>query len=74
MPGKAKSGNGSASDEADQTGTYVYDAELGRVVKVSGRVPGLSKGSNGFSGEAPGGGGCGREECGGGTCMGGGLD
>ncbi len=62
------------SPPSGATGTYAYDAESGRVVKVSGRVPGLSKSSAGdsnfpASGEgAPGG--CGRGECAGGACMG----
>ncbi len=62
------------SSSSGTTGTYVYDAELGRVVKVSGRVPGLAKSSTGDSDfpssndGAPGG--CGRGECAGGACMG----
>ncbi len=54
------------------TGTYVYDAALGRMVKVSGRVPGLAKGSadGGFSPESGQAGPCGRTECAGGACMG----
>jgi hypothetical protein len=62
------------SPSSGATGTYVYDAELGRVVKVSGRVPGLSKSSEGSadvsSSDDGGPGGCGRGECAGGACMG----
>lgn len=35
------------------TGRYVYDKKLGKVVKVSGDIPGLKKGG---SSEPPGGG------------------
>lgn len=35
------------------TGVYRYDKELGRVVKVSSRVPGLSKAGNPAPWEAP---------------------
>ncbi|MBI4060578.1 MAG: hypothetical protein HY403_04040 [Elusimicrobia bacterium] len=52
-----------ASDEA--SGTYKYDRALGRMVKVSGRVPGLRKGGRGGSAPEPP---CGRGACGGGRC------
>lgn len=48
-------------------GTYVYDKELGKVVKVSDRIPRVSskKGrSTAKSSESP----CGRSVCGGGGC------
>jgi hypothetical protein len=32
------------------TGRYVYDAALGRVVKISDQVPGLKKGPSSFEG------------------------
>lgn len=35
-----------------KTGKYVYDAKLGKVVKVSDEVPGLKKGS-GAQGSCP---------------------
>ena len=47
-----------AAEEA--TGTYKFDRELGRMVKVSARVPGLKKG-----GSAPEMGPCGRPRGGG---------
>ncbi len=35
------------------TGKYVYDAKLGKVVKVSDQVPGLKKGSAGAGDSCP---------------------
>lgn len=52
------------------TGTYKYDPKLGRVVKVSDRVPGLKKSGGGSSDPGAEVGPCGRSECGGGTCAG----
>jgi hypothetical protein len=47
-------------------GTYVFDPKLGKVVKKSDRIPGVSgkKGSPAPSGPSPRSGGC----CGGGRC------
>ncbi|MDD5655957.1 MAG: hypothetical protein PHF00_01725 [Elusimicrobia bacterium] len=40
-----------ASDtDKKATGTYRYDKKLGKVVKVSDQVPGLSKGDGDFGG------------------------
>lgn len=52
-----------APDEA--TGTYKFDRKLGRMVKVSDRVPGLRRGS---SAAEPGPCGRPRSACGGGAC------
>jgi len=53
----------------NKTGRYVYDAKLGKVVKVSDDIPGLNKGG------APEGGACplnpGGHKCGGGCGCGG---
>ncbi|MDE1976752.1 MAG: hypothetical protein KGL04_11240 [Elusimicrobia bacterium] len=58
--------------ESEVTGTYVYDAELGKVVKVSGRVPKVaSHGGGSPTGDV---GPCGRSACAGGRCAGGGGD
>lgn len=60
------------------TGSYVYDPKLGKVVKVSDRVPGVSsKGGKDFPCGADSSGGdlpCGQGECGGGSCGMGGFD
>jgi len=43
----------------DTTGTYVYDQRLGKLVKVSSRVPKVSsKGQGGGLDDMPSGGGC----------------
>ena len=57
---KRKAATSKAS--AETTGTYVYSRELGAVVKVSDRVPGLSKkaGPGPMPGPACNPGGCGR--------------
>ncbi len=54
----------------NKTGRYVYDARLGKVVKVSDDIPGLKKGASAADGCGCGtdSGGCG---CGGGCCCGG---
>ena len=49
-------------------GTYVYDQKLGKVVKVSDRVPKVASKSSKLSMEV---GPCGRSACGGGRCAGG---
>lgn len=50
------------------TGTYVYDKKLNKVVKISDRIPKISsreaKEDSDFSESSP----CGREECSEGTC------
>lgn len=53
-------------------GTYVYDPESARVVKVSSRIPGISSRSGGAGEDMPSGeaGPCGRTECSGGACAG----
>ena len=71
------------TNEADQApavrpksvaGTYVYDPELDRIVKVSNRIPGVAAkanrglGEGGNEGEFGGESGCNRTECGGGSC------
>jgi hypothetical protein len=50
--------------EEDTTGTYVFDKTLGKVVKVSGRIPSVSsKGKGGdFSADTP------MPPCGQGSC------
>lgn len=48
------------------TGTYVYDKKLGKVVKVSDRVPKAASKKGGAS--APETGPCGRSACAGGRC------
>ena len=56
----------------DSTGTYVYDKELGKVVKKSDRVPGVSSKGGGGGFDMPSGGGC--EGCpSGGSCGMGGM-
>ena len=57
---------GPAPGDQSAAGTYVYDEVLGKVVKVSDRIPGVS--ANGRGGQAADAGPCGRTECGGGTC------
>lgn len=47
-------------------GTYVYDKETSRVVKISDRIPGLSRG--GRRKASPEAGPCGRQACAGGAC------
>lgn len=49
-------------------GTYVYDKELGKVVKVSDRIPGVSGRGRRKGASAEGVGPCGRQACGGGRC------
>ncbi len=62
-----------AKDAASEaTGTYVYDAALGKVIKISGRVPKVA--SHGGSSPAEDVGPCGRSACAGGRCAGGGGD
>lgn len=60
---KIKPGSGD-----DIAGTYVYDKELGKVVKVSDRIPGVSskkgRGSPKSSSGPCGGGPCGSGACG----------
>jgi hypothetical protein len=53
-----------ASPSGSIGGTYVYDKELGRLVKISDRVPKVA--SKGRSG--PQAGPCGPSACGGGRC------
>ena len=48
-------------------GTYVYNERLGKVVKVSDRVPKVASKGKGRSSEASP---CGRSVCGGGRCAG----
>ena len=49
-----KSKKSAPQGKEDVTGTYVYDKETGRVVKVSNDVPGVSsRGAKSSSGEAP---------------------
>ncbi|MBI5239246.1 MAG: hypothetical protein HY926_02130 [Elusimicrobia bacterium] len=59
----------------DSTGTYVYDKELGKVVKKSSRVPKVSSKAGGGGFEMPSGGeGGGCEGCpSGGSCGMGGM-
>jgi hypothetical protein len=38
---------------AKNTGKYVYDAKLGKVVKVSDDIPGLKKGGSAEGGTCP---------------------
>lgn len=51
-------------------GTYVYDKELGRVVKISDRVPKVASKGRGGARSSPEVGPCGRprSSCGGGRC------
>ena len=60
--------------ENESTGTYAFDKELGKVVKVSTRIPSVSsKGKDGFSSDDAPSLPCGRDSCSGGGCgMGGG--
>ncbi|HVA67648.1 MAG TPA: hypothetical protein VNK24_12130 [Elusimicrobiota bacterium] len=51
------------------TGTYIYDAELGKIVKVSDRVPKVA--SHGGASISQDVGPCGRSACAGGRCAGG---
>ena len=71
MTKKKHSQTDSKSDES--TGTYVYDKTLGKVVKVSSKVPGVSsKGKDGGFDGMPSGSGC--EGCpSGGSCGMGGM-
>jgi hypothetical protein len=51
---KKKKGTPNRPADDGNTGTYRFDKELGKVVKVSDKVPGLSKGGADFSGaDAP---------------------
>jgi hypothetical protein len=50
-------------------GTYVFDPKLGKVVKKSDRIPGVS-GRKASPAPASSGGMCGRPQCGGGRCAG----
>lgn len=63
--GRKDSGRRSQGSESN-AGTYVFDKESGKVVKVSDRIPGVSgrkgKGSPGSPGP------CGRGACGRGLC------
>ena len=74
MPNVAKSrarkpaNGGDLSAAAEATGTYVYDPALGKIVKVSGRVPKIA--SHGKNVSADDAGPCGRSECAGGSCAG----
>ncbi len=52
-----------------KTGRYVYDARLGKVVKISDDIPGLKKGGRTESGTCPMNGG--GHSCGGGCGCGG---
>lgn len=47
------------------SGKYRFDRKLGRLVKVSDRIPGVSARGESAGAEA---GPCGRTECGGGSC------
>ncbi len=61
--------------QEDSTGTYVYDKKLGKVVKVSQRIPSISaKGTGGDFSDDMGSPPCGNDACpSAGTCgMGGG--
>jgi len=52
-------------DREKPTGTYVYDKEQNKVIKISDRIPGVSAKKEGSAGpELP----CGQSECSGGPC------
>jgi hypothetical protein len=60
--------NPAASESAESpTGVYKYDRALGRMVKISDRVPGRKRRQGSPAPEA---GPCGRSACGGGRCAG----
>ena len=64
MPTKtARRKKGAAEESAG--GRYIFDKELGKVVKVSAKVPQVASRGRGAS-PAPGP--CGRNACGGGRC------
>jgi hypothetical protein len=71
MTKKSHPQNDSKTD--DTTGTYIFDKNLGKVVKVSSKVPGVSaKGKGGGFDDMSAGGGC--EGCpSGGSCGMGGM-
>ena len=59
------SNNNSQEGPKKITGTYVYDKDLNKVIKVSDRIPGVSAKKEGGSVEGlP----CGQSQCHGGTC------
>ena len=64
----------STTPPADTTGTYVYDKKLGKVVKVSDHVPGVSSKGQGGGFDMPSGGEGGCAGCpSGGSCGMGGM-
>jgi len=65
----ARHSKGTSETPSGATGTYVYDAELGKIVKVSDRVPKVA--SHGGASIGQDAGPCGRSACAGGRCAGG---
>lgn len=63
---KRKTPKARSSSETGAAGTYVYDKELGRVVRISDRIPGLSRRGRASAEPGP----CGRQACAGGVCAG----
>ena len=61
---KAPSRKKPEKKEESVSGTYVYDAESDRIVKVSDRIPSVASKSGAHSHGSP----CGQGPCSGGSC------
>jgi len=60
--------SGAEAQAASVAGTYTYSKELGRVIKVSDRIPGIASRASVGSDVSEDAGPCGRSECAGGSC------